>query len=262
MAKWALELGLAAALLIPMLVGCSSSPQEPTKTTAAPRFVAVYIDPSLNAVLIRYTVDGAPVKPQKTNTGDLVLETRLGESSRVSAQALTPCGWREIPVQMQAVPPELAGQDILRLAWLTGGLETVGLVVDNRKGEAAEIAAGQWRYKIVPDTIGTVQMPRPDCPEGSGVSLNGRELFRITGSRDSHLIDTSGSRCYRFRGVNYFPSGRPGFPAWNYTLIRDRSHRIEESGGTVDFLLQKAPSALRSSLPVEQKSELTEIACP
>ena len=192
----------------------------------------------------------------------------------ITALALMPCGWAEVPVKVR--PPHypqggLPGDVIELQADIEGLRDTIyvkgrrgmtSIVVDNRGGSAHELGIGQWKHAIKADAAEILRAGRIDCAEIKSLKLDGVEIAALPSDPSkTMLLDTSGARCYYFRGLNYFRAGEAGWSPWQYPLRKQKLHVIAEAQGNIDYLFEKAPSKVRSAIGFEQRSELTERSC-
>jgi hypothetical protein len=222
---------------------------------------------SPKTVEIRVSVNGRVQGPYRVLAPDAVTPVDLGVFEQppvISAQALLPCGWSEVPVQHvggteseQRYMGQVLKETPLLSVW-----------VDNRGGGHTKAGLGQLELPIAAGFTGSFQVPAPACEAGTKLRLGEAELTVVRADLPpkarqelpAYLIDASGSRCYRTRAVNY---GLPGVilkagPADE----RLRPARLHMLFANVDFFLQPAPEKIKTKFGAGAwKHELTELAC-
>jgi hypothetical protein len=199
---------------------------------------------------------------------------------KLTAQAMSPCGWRDVSVHVDNVPPadelraaELARRELpLRVA--PGYLEsnTVAFWADNGGGPERRLAIGQMEIKIPAGERREYSLPVADCAEGLAVTLDGEKVAELPpavvkkgfdqGSSYSlghpdvdesvsrvFLLDTSGARCYRITERKYGKPGEDyfGFAPGETSMTYRRKHLHRLMPTEVHFFLEKAPKNIQVS---------------
>lgn len=214
---------------------------------------------------------------------------------------LSPCGWRDAPVEIGqwTLPrdrqPELEATFKVDLTYFT-------LLVDNRDGNVRILEVGPYKRTIEANTFGEAAFPAPECPEGTILKLDGvevgalrvkSEIFDVecyfegreaglkkcprklaceeaainspsaTECTKQFLLDTTGKHCYRLREVVYGPKGTNWYAGFDTKyLARTHFHALPVRP-QVDYFLQAAPKqiAAPSLGDVSTKGELVDSDC-
>ncbi|HUF79540.1 MAG TPA: hypothetical protein VMN03_00270 [Burkholderiales bacterium] len=199
---------------------------------------------------------------------------------KLTAQMLSPCGWRDVSVAVDGAPSaeELRAAERdhqeLPLRVTSGSLQLnhAEFWTDNRGGPEARLAIGQMEVKLPADAHQEYALPLADCAEGLAVTLDGKKVAELPpaitqagfdqGSTYSlghpdvdesvsrvFLLDVSGARCYRITEKKY---GKPGADYFGFapgetemTYRRKHLHRMMPTD--VHFFLEKAPKTLQVS---------------
>ncbi len=205
----------------------------------------------------------------------------------VAAEALFPCGWKRLNVDLQKSPGDQeirhadeSGQPA-RISGLLDRLPSsltwsLKFLVDNRAGGAAQLSVGQVVLAIPAGASGMWDFPPPACEQGSVIRLNGTQVGTVpkeqwwpptkTPTDEPFLIDTSGQRCYRSRQLEYAPKGGIAFvsPETHY-YNRRALHQLALY--SPEFFLEPAPKEIPASvalfpeLQAEVVHELIEVPC-
>jgi hypothetical protein len=262
-----------AALLAALVFAGCSKPPEFTVKLDAPGALGDFTHYKL-------VVDGAPVGPF---TATLPYQfSAPGHSWKrpkdmlphVEASVLSVCGWEPAKVQMSAPSEgelERAGKEkrsvpvTMYLDFERPSFQQVTVVVDNRGGPAFRLAVGEYERTIPANDAGKEFFPYwPRCDQAKQLRMNGETIGKIEddvhapGTALPLLLDTSGSRCYRYESRTYsnFPSMGPGGGQRTY-----KPQRVRTLSSNIDFFLQPLPTVVYSTLPVEGRAALNDIAC-
>lgn len=261
----------AAALVSLSWIGCSKPPD-----------FAVKLEAPASGTFTQYklVVDGAPVGPlPATQPYELVAHGHSGSKPRdmlpqVTASVLSVCGWQAAKVEMSP-PSEYAIEQARKekrsiplqiyLDFDQLPFREVTVLVDNRDAAAFRLAVGEYEQPVVAGNAGKIIFPYwPHCDQARQLRLNGELIGKI--EEDAHdpgtalpvLLDTSGSRCYRYEWKTYsdFPTMGGGSGQRTY-----KAQRIRTLSSEVSYFLLPLHSMEYSTLPQVWKSSLNEIAC-
>jgi hypothetical protein len=279
--------GFAVGLL---LVGCGKpAPPPPEYQILVRRPQTITWDPEQREVhpfllshpRVRVLMDGRVIG-QARSSGEVLRITGLeraptqpldiSASFSFAAEALLPCGWRRVPLQLKREPAAASpppSEDSSRTIRYSGEVGTargqpVDLWYDFRNGEAAELAVGQWTASVQAGAKGRLQVAAPDCREGAAVTLNGRKIGELPvelataprafssaslgedpgpGGSWVFLVDPSGRRCYELAEKIY---GKPGAKWYggpnSRTYRRKLLHRLAPA--EIDYFLERAPDRI------------------
>lgn len=224
---------------------------------------------SPKTVELRVTVNGQVRGPYRVSAANGELRVDLGafeQPPAISAQALLPCGWSDVPVQ------HVGGTETEQrhIARVPAGKSLLGVWVDNRGGGAVKASFGQIELPIAAGYAGSFLLPAPGCEAGAKLRLGEAELPVVRASDlppqdkrpvPAYLIDASGARCYRTVAVNYalLPGTfRMAGPADEVL----RPARLHALFANVDYFLEPAPEKIETQFGAAAwKHELTELAC-
>jgi len=260
---------------------------------------------------VALSADGQPLPPLPPERRMSLPSRRFRRFSAQAVPELTgrvrlPCGWREISVRV-GKPPTVEefraarrqGEPVRLSAQLSHkGAEpaTFHLHLDNRGGAPARFTVGELTLMLPADKTDEIEVPAPDCAEGTGVKLNGQEIGTVPvvlpnpnrqltyyslGTPDDSIerdnaavvffLDASGQRCYRLAEKNYSPGGSSPFggfwagPAEPVYLRRKFLHRLPPT--QIDYFFEKAPDQITVSYTsdfkpdFEIRNEFVEIPC-
>jgi hypothetical protein len=100
----------------------------------------------------------------------------------------------------------------------------IELRVDNRDGEATELAAGSYRRAVAAHGIDVLEFPRATCPDGAQLLLGGSPIADLSKPGVKQLfIDTTASHCYDVTEV-FYGAAAPGRPERFPPLRKQRVH--------------------------------------
>jgi len=195
------------------------------------------------------------------------------ESQAVAAQGLHPDGWKDgvAEIFQDAVKPIIWVQFKAPETWKT----KIGLQVDNRGGELAEVFVGQMPRTIKANEKGKLFYPAPSAAKGAAVTIHGNEVGTLWPAdqkdepdwdKEKFFVDVTGKRSYEYREVYYSSRGVSATEAELLNLKPARGslspgylHRVPFS---FSFLLERAPNEIQvqSSLsePFAVRTEILE----
>jgi len=264
---------LSAAILVALsFAGCSKPPNFTLRLDA----------PGVSGDFTHYKliVDGVPVgpftatRPYEFNRPGHRAGKPRDMLPRVEASVLSVCGWEPAKVQMSAPSEgeiERAGKEkrsvpvTMYLDFQRPSFQQVTVVVDNRGGPAFKLAVGDYERTITANDAGKEFFPyAPQCDQAKQLRVNGETVGKIEddphapGSALPLLLDTSGSHCYRYEWRTYssFPSMGPGSGQQTY-----KPQRLRTLSSNIDFFLQPLPTVVYSTISVEGRTSLNDVAC-
>lgn len=274
----------AAVAMLSILPGCEPSPQPKQETVPPQTLVFAYTLRNQSGAQTRYQIDGKEVLVSEDAREIRFVRALPGSVSavqarrdverglaqpgmpgtpRLTAQALSPCGWRSVPIELSK-PRWPANPKQIDVEAFIAGVPGFQVVIDNRRGPPRTLAVGQWKHSVTADTAEIATVPLGDCdPAAIGsIALDGEAAGPAPEPPRAVLLDPTGARCYRYQQISYVKAGLEGLPAGSaHDLRRKKWHPLPSGLREVDYLFEKAPPSLQSVMNFEQRSELTERAC-
>jgi len=263
-----------AALLAALIFAGCSKPPDFTVKLDAPGALGDFTHYKL-------VVDGAPVGPftatlpyQFSAPGHRADKPR-DMLPRVEASVLSVCGWEPAKVQMSAPSEgeiERARKEkrsvpmTMYLDFQRPSFQQVTVVVDNRGGPAFRLAVGEYEQPVAANDAGKVFFPySPQCDQGKQLRMNGETIGKIEddvhtpGTALPLLLDISGAHCYRYEWRTYssYSSMGPGSSGQRTY----KAQRLRTLSSNIDFFLQPLPGMVFSTLSVEGRTSLNDVAC-
>lgn len=200
----------------------------------------------------------------------------------VTAQILTPCGWKEIKVSPNwpdakklADARKNKSRPVVDAQFSSGAIEDerVELFVDNRDAADATLTLGELSVPVAAGEKRKFEFYAPTCDQATALQLNGEPIGTIprelASRKDSlygtimaydeitgwdpnppswvFLLDTSGKRCYQLTERQYAKKGSGGFSPGSRVLTYHgkklhRLHAVE-----IHYFLERAPETIRVS---------------
>jgi hypothetical protein len=276
--KRALQIQLPAALCAVALLLPLSACRRPaytvaTQTPGSPNFSEYRV--------LRYgqvLADFAPLDEARFDFTGQYFESASKAMSSLSAEALTPCGWRKLTVEVH--PPgkgdirkaEEAKRNpvyYLNLDEPQEGWKQLSVFVDNRGAGAARIALGSVEQPVQANSYASLTLPTSSvCPEADQLKLNG-ELIATVSQIESQrqnkdqlgriLIDATGRHCYTYEWASYSRDYSSPFPTSGSEKLPAMRVRLFE--GMIDSYFVQLPGMVMSTLPSEYRGNLKDRDC-
>jgi len=227
----------------------------------------------------KLVVDGAPAGPLSSSQAyESTVHAHNADSPQdmlphIEASVLSVCGWQ--PAKVEIHPPSQSAIDQARkdhqsipiymnLDYERPTWQQVTVLVDNRNGPAGRLAVGEYEQPLAAGAGSKMTFPYwPHCEQAGQLRLNGETIGNLEEDPNSPgtalplLLDTSGTRCYRYEWQSYGHSaGFGGSGSKTFT-----AQRLRVLSSSVDYFLHPLLSTEYSTEGVVQKSSLNEIAC-